>query len=253
MKKIVIANWKMKLNLAESIDLGKQYTAALSKETVGDREVVACANYVALTGLWEMFRNTPVRLGAQNTFWEEKGSYTGEIPPGTLEEAGCSHVLIGHSERRQYLLENYQMVHQKTKAVLADTNLIPVICVGETMDERENDKQDYVITDQLQQAFGGIRLLDNQQIIVAYEPIWAIGSGETITAEDAVTMHEIIHATLVDLFGIDTVQQKIRIVYGGSVTADNVQEFANLDNVDGLLVGGASLDAGEFTKIVTAL
>lgn len=253
MNKIVIANWKMKLSLAESLALGKEYAAAITTETAGTTEVVACANQVALTALAAAFKETPVRLGAQNVFWEEKGAYTGETSPSMLEEAGCSHVIIGHSERRQYLVENYQMIHQKTKAVLADTHLTPVVCVGETLAEREADKQDYVISDQLQQAFGGMRLLEGQQVVVAYEPIWAIGSGKTITADDAVTMHEIIHASLVDLFGIDTVKNTIRIVYGGSVTAENVHEFAQLGNVDGLLIGGASLNVTEFAAIVKAL
>lgn len=253
MKKMIIANWKMKLGLAESIALGKEYARVLTPETVGDKTVVACPNHVALAALQPVFNGSPVRLGAQNVFWEEAGAYTGEVAPGTLAEAGCTHVIIGHSERRQHLLENYQMIHQKTKAVLADTDMVPVVCIGETLAEREHDKQDYVLADQLQQALGGMRLLDSQQLIIAYEPIWAIGSGKVITPEDAITMHEIIHAVLVDLFGIDAVKNNIAVVYGGSVTRDNAKKFAALDNVDGLLIGGASLDAAEFADIVTAL
>ena len=249
-QKIVIANWKMRLGLAESIVLAKAYAEHIKTETV---EVVACASEIALTGVWEALRQGPVKLGGQNVFWEEKGEYTGEVSAKTLAEAGCSFVIIGHSERRMHLLENYEMIHQKLKAVLDHTSIIPILCVGETQREKEAGKTDYVILDQLQQSLGGIELLADKQLIVAYEPIWAIGSGHAIGPDDVNTMHEIIHASLVDLLGVDAAKKQVRVIYGGSVNAGNVASFRAIDNVDGFLVGTASVDVMEFAQIVNSL
>jgi len=249
-QKIVIANWKMRLGLAESVALARQYAAEVKTGAV---EVVACASEVALTAVGEVLKGSAIKLGAQNVFWEEKGEYTGEVAPQTLLEAGCAYVIIGHSERRQHLLENYQMVHQKLKAVLDHTTLVPIVCVGETLREKEAAKTDYVIADQLQQAFGGIVLVANQQIVVAYEPIWAIGTGNAIKPDDVNTMHEIIGASLVDLLGVDAAKKQARVIYGGSVSSNNVDSFRAIDNVDGFLVGGASMNAEEFAKIISSL
>lgn len=246
-QKIVIANWKMRLGLQESIDLAAQYAKKIKQDAV---TVVACTSEIALTAVGEKFKNSDIKLGAQNVFWESKGAYTGEISAEILAEAGCSYVIVGHSERRQYLLENYQMIHQKVKAVLSQDNLIPIICIGETLRDREEDKADYVITDQLQQALGGVRMLPQQKIIIAYEPIWAIGTGQSIKPADAQTMHEIIYASLVDIFGIDIVKNQIQVIYGGSVNNKNINGFVKLDNVDGFLVGTASLQTDEFSNII---
>jgi len=249
-QKIVIANWKMRLGLAESIALAGAYTAQVKTNVV---EVVVCASEIALVGMGEVLQQSNIKLGAQNVFWEEKGEYTGEVAAKTLVEAGCCFVIIGHSERRLHLLENYAMIHQKLKAVLDHTALIPILCVGETQKEKEAGKTDYVILDQLQQSLGGIELLANKQLIVAYEPIWAIGSGHAIGPDDVNTMHEIIYASLVDLLGVDAVKKQTRVIYGGSVNAGNVDSFRAIDNVDGFLVGTASVDANEFAQIVGAL
>jgi triosephosphate isomerase len=249
-QKIVIANWKMRLGLAESVALAQAYVAQVKTETV---EVAACASEIALTGVGEVLKQSHIKLGAQNVFWEEKGEYTGEVSAKTLAEAGCSFVIVGHSERRMHMLENYEMIHQKLKAVLDHTNMAPVLCVGETQREKEAGRTDYVILDQLQQSLGGIELLANRHLIVAYEPIWAIGSGHAIGPADVNNMHEIIHASLVDLFGVDAAKKQVRVIYGGSVNAGNVKSFGSIDNVDGFLVGTASMDATEFAQIVNAL
>jgi len=252
-QKIVIANWKMKLNIEESLNLAREYADILKNEDINEKEVVACPLEIALMEVGKILKNSPIKLGAQNVFWEDSGAYTGEVSAPILEEAGCKYAIIGHSERRGYLLENYEMIHQKIKAVLDHSEMIPVLCIGESLKDREQDKRDYVIIDQLQQSFGGIRLMPGQQIIVAYEPVWAIGTGQVIKPQDAENMHEIIIAALVDLFGVDDVKNYFRIIYGGSVNKENAKHFKALDNIDGLLVGGASLKTSEFLEIIKAL
>ncbi|MFA5318350.1 MAG: triose-phosphate isomerase [Patescibacteria group bacterium] len=252
-QKIIIANWKMKLNISGSLELARQYIEALGNGAINNTEVVVCPSEIVLTEVKNILKNSSIKLGAQNVFWEDAGAYTGEISAAILEEAGCDYVIIGHSERRGYLLENYEMIHQKIKAVLDHSKMIPVLCIGESLKDREQDKRDYVIIDQLQQSFGGIRLMPDQQIIVAYEPIWAIGTGQIIKPQDAENMHEIVIAALVDLFGIDEVKKQFRIIYGGSVNGKNAKHFQALDNIDGFLVGGASLKPEEFLEIIKAL
>lgn len=247
MNKIIIANWKMKLGIKKSLELVRQYASNIKSE---DKQIVICPSEIVLKDVSEIIKDSAIKLGAQNVFWEEKGSYTGEVSASMLAEVGCEYVIVGHSERRQYLLENYQMIHQKIKAVLTIKNLTPIICIGETLQDKEEDKRDYVITDQLQQALGGISLLAEQQLVIAYEPIWAIGTGQVIEPADAENMHEIIHVVLVDLFGIDIVKNQIRVIYGGSVNAENVKGFSDLDNIDGFLIGGASLKIDEFINII---
>jgi triosephosphate isomerase len=198
-------------------------------------------------------KGTSMKVGAQDVFWEEKGAYTGEVSPGMLKEAGCGYAIIGHSERRKYLLENYQMIHQEVKAVLNTKDLTPIVCIGEEAEERKTDKRDFVLVDQLQQALGGIQIFDKQQIIIAYEPIWAIGSGVAIEPEEAEYAHKIIKLALNEMFGMRKVSEHFRVIYGGSISGNNVKDFANLDGVDGLLVGGASLDEKEFYKIAKTM
>jgi triosephosphate isomerase len=249
--KIVIANWKMKLSLAETLELAKKMKDKFKGFQGGD--VVACPNFISLIDVGKALKGSPIKLGAQDVFWEDKGAYTGEISPNMLKEAGCGYVIVGHSERRKYLLENYEMIHQELKAVLSEDGLVPVVCIGEEAEERKTDRRDFVLVDQLQQALGGINLMGDQQVIIAYEPIWAIGSGVAIEPEEAEYAHKIIKIALRDMFGMKVVKNNFRIIYGGSISSKNVKEFADLEGVDGLLVGGASLDAGEFYKIARAI
>jgi triosephosphate isomerase len=192
-------------------------------------------------------------LGAQNVFWEGKGPYTGEVSPEMIKEAGCDYVIIGHSERREYLLENYEMIHKKLKAVLEMEKLTPIVCIGESWDERKTERRDFVLVDQLYQALSGIDLVDDQQIIIAYEPIWAIGSGLVIEPAEANYAHRIIKLTLNNMFGMREVQDHFSIIYGGSINSKNVKGFCKMENLDGLLVGGASLDAKELYKIARTI
>jgi triosephosphate isomerase len=192
-------------------------------------------------------------LGAQDCFWEGNGSYTGEVSPGMLLEAGAKYVIIGHSERRKFLNVNYEMIHRTIKAVLAVDDLTPIVCIGENWDERKTDRRDFVLYDQIQQSLSGVDISASQKVIVAYEPIWAIGSGTAIEPSEAEYAHKIIRLTLNDIFGLKVVEENFQIVYGGSISANNVKGFEDLENLDGLLVGGASLDAEEFYKVAKAI
>jgi triosephosphate isomerase len=250
-EKLVVANWKMKLTLAETVKLAK----AMKNKFKGFKGgiVAVCPNFISLTETGKIIKDSPLKLGAQSVFWEEHGAYTGEISASMLAQAGCEFVIVGHSERREYQLENYEMIHQKIKAVLNTDKLTPIVCVGENFSERKTDRRDFVLVHQLQQALGGVNILGREQVVIAYEPIWAIGSGVAIEPTEAEYAHKIIKLTLNDLFGPQIAANNFRIVYGGSISSKNVKGFVDLENTDGLLVGGASLDAEEFYKVAKAM
>jgi len=252
MNKIAIANWKMKISSKESLELAKKFKEKF-KDFKKKGDVVVCPSFVSLSDVVKASKSSCLKIGAQNVFWEEGGQFTGEISPVMLKDVGCEYVIIGHSERRKYLLENYEMIHQKVKAVLRAEGLIPIVCIGENSEDRKTDKRDFVLVDQLQQALAGISLLSNQQIVVAYEPVWAIGSGLVIEPEEADYAHKIIGIALNDIFGAEVASRNIRVVYGGSITSKNIKDFVGLENIDGVLVGGASLDADEFYKIAKTI
>jgi triosephosphate isomerase (TIM) len=249
MSKIIIGNWKMKKDLSTSVEDSSKFVEKF-KDFEQDKEVVLCPSFVALHGVGQAIKDSKIKLGAQDVFWESQGAYTGEVSPMSLVQAGAKYVIIGHSERRKYLLENYSMIHQKVRAVLDTQDLIPVVCIGEEMEDRKTDRRDFVLLNQLQQALGGIDIVaSGKKIIIAYEPVWAIGSGTVIEPSEATYAHKIIKLALDDMFGMKTVMESFQIIYGGSVTAENVSQFSNLENMDGLLVGGASLNPEEFRKI----
>lgn len=250
-EKIVIANWKMKLSLSEAQQLSRDF-----KEKFKDfkkQEVVICPDFISLSNTKKICKSSNIKFGAQDVFWEHTGAYTGEISAELIKEVGCEYVIVGHSERRKYQQENYSMIHQKVKAVLEVEGLIPVVCIGEEIEDRKSDRRDFVLLEQLQMALGGIKLFKNQKIIVAYEPVWAIGTGTTIEPSEADYAHKIIGIALKDLFGSAQSKDSFRVIYGGSISGKNVNEFVNLENIDGFLVGGASLKAAEFYKIAKAI
>lgn len=249
--KIIIANWKMKLGLAETINLAKKVKTKFKGLTSGT--IAICPNFISLLEVKKIFKGSGIKVGAQDVFWEGKGAYTGEISPSMLLEAECDYVIVGHSERRKFLTVNYEMIHRVTKSVLSVEDLIPIVCIGENWDERKTDRRDFVLFDQLQQALSGVDIVGNQQIIVAYEPIWAIGSGTAIEPNEAEYAHKVIKLTLNDMFGMKMVNKNFKIIYGGSINSRNVKGFVGLENLDGMLVGGASLDADEFYKVVKAI
>jgi len=250
-EKIIIANWKMQLSLQETIDLANKYKAKFAKFKKG--EVAICPNFISLLPVKTVLKGSNIKLGAQDVFWEEKGAYTGEVSPNMLKEAGCEFVIVGHSERRKHLRENYEYINRKVKTIIDSGNITPIICIGESWDERKTDRRDFVLTEQLQLALAGVDFMGDQQIIIAYEPIWAIGSGAAIESSEAEYAHKIIKLTLSQMFGMKIISGHFRIVYGGSISSKNVKEFADLENIDGLLVGGASLNAEEFYKVANVI
>jgi len=249
--RMIIANWKMKLTLKESVQLAKKVKTKF--KAFPEDSVALCPNFLSVTEIADILKDSNIHLGAQDVFWENIGAYTGEVSAPMLIEAGCEYVIIGHSERRKFLMENYEMIHKATKSVLDTEDLTPIVCIGENWDERKTDRRDFVLFDQLQQALSGLNIVGNQQIIIAYEPIWAIGSGTSIEPSEAEYAHKIIKLTLNDMFGMKIVNNNFKIIYGGSINSKNVKGFADLDNLDGLLVGGASLDVEEFYKVAKVI
>ncbi|MDO8581355.1 MAG: triose-phosphate isomerase [bacterium] len=246
-KKIVIANWKMSLTLRESIQLAKEVSA--ESANVKNVDVVLCPSFTALPSVGPLLPQT-VALGAQDVFWEEKGAYTGAIAPRLLTEMGCRYVLIGHSERRQYFQETDAMVNKKVLAALR-AGLIPVLCVGENNDERRNGQKDYVVMRQVAEAIRGVTLLGTQELIVAYEPVWVIGTGQAVSGDDAEHMSQVIRHTITDIIPPVTMESRCRVLYGGSVDAKNVADFTHRNVIDGVLVGGSSLKSSSFFGILS--
>ena len=244
-KKIVIANWKMQLTLKESVALAKEVVRGVT-ETSG--AIVLCPSFTALASVGALVHGK-IALGAQDVFWEAKGAYTGAIGPRLLVEMGCRYVLVGHSERRRYCGETDSMVNKKVLAALA-AGLIPVICVGETAEERREVRKDFVVMRQVAEAIRGVVLSGAQQLIIAYEPVWVIGSGQAVDPDDAEYMIQVIRHTLTDTIPPETLSRACRFLYGGSVDAKNVAAFTSRATIDGVLVGGASLNASAFFAMV---
>ena len=244
-KSLIIANWKMKLGLNQALDLAKSLKAV---EALG-KEIVICPSFASLFPVSQVLKNTELKLGAQDIFWEASGAYTGEVSASELRDVGCQFVIIGHSERRKYLGETDEIVHKKVKAALA-ADLVPIICVGETFDQRQAGAADYVLIQQVTKALEGIDLRPDQPVVVAYEPVWVIGTGQAIDPPQAGHVHQVIRQTLIDLFPLELVKNSFRIIYGGSVDRSNVSDFTNLENTSGVLVGNASLEAAEFIDLI---
>ncbi len=244
---IVIANWKMNLKAPERNRLVKEIIKGL--KSVEDVEVVLCPSFISLQEVGRLIKKAPLKLGAQDVFWEEKGAYTGEISPLMLEEMNCEYVIVGHSERRTYLGETQEMIHKKIRVALAES-LVPILCLGETFEERQQGDKDYVIINQLNSALEGLKLDPHQQMVIAYEPVWVIGSGQAVQPVEAKYVDRLIRQMLLDLFPFELIESNFRIIYGGSVDSSNVKAFLSEANMDGVLVGGASLKADEFVKII---
>jgi len=259
-KYYLIANWKMNLGISASLSLTREMKSNLLKARVASfLEFVICPTYPALLSVKEALGNMPIKLGAQDVFWAESGAYTGEVSASTLKELGVKYVIIGHSERRQYLKESNKMVNQKVKTVLFN-DLIPIICVGETFEERREGLKDSIITNQVVASLSEIILKPTQQIIIAYEPVWVIGSGQAVSPEEAEHTHLVIRQALFDLAyenhwpEIDSlIKQNIWLIYGGSVNEANVKDFLEKKAVEGLLVGTASLDAHKLFNLIKAI
>ena len=243
----------MNLSLAESGQLADDLVKFGQVLVRSETTVVLCPTHVALTLVAEKLKNCGMvnwQLGAQDIFWHEKGAYTGEVSGGELKEASCRYVLIGHSERREYLGETDEMINRKISVALK-TGLTPVVCIGETLDERREGRADLVIMTQLAKALQDIELTGQQQLLVAYEPIWVIGSGQAIGRAEAVHTAQVIRQALKDIFERhQSALERIQVIYGGSVESGNVSDFYEADVLVGVLVGGASLNAQKFISIV---
>jgi triosephosphate isomerase len=243
---IIAGNWKMNKTVGEALDLVKQLKASISG--VKGVEVVIAPPFTALFAVCQELMGSSISLAAQNLFWEEKGAYTGEVSPLMLREVGCQYVIIGHSERRQFFGETDETVNRKIKIAL-DQELKPIFCIGETLKEREEGKTFFVIERQIE---GGLKDLSEEKIqtlVIAYEPVWAIGTGKTATPEQAEEVHQFIRERFGRLYSRKSAEG-VRIQYGGSVTPENIKGLINQENIDGALVGGASLKAEVFSKIV---
>ncbi len=244
-KKVIAGNWKMNKLPNEAIELIEKLTP-LVKDT--DNEVVVCVPYIDLFYVLMQAQGTNIKVGAQNMHWEEKGAYTGEISGEMLSKMGVEYVIIGHSERRAYFAETDETVNKKIKAALS-YNLKPIVCVGESLEQREAGVAKDVITKQTELALAGIAPESLEKIIIAYEPIWAIGTGKTATKEDANETIKWIREKIVEIYG-QKIADGVIIQYGGSVKSSNAKDLFEMSDIDGGLVGGASLDAEEFAKIV---
>lgn len=244
-KPLIAGNWKMHKTIAEA----RTYTRGLRAllDTVKDREAVLCPPYTALTAVAEELKGSPMKLGAQNAHWEAKGAFTGEVATSMLKEVGCAYVIVGHSERRQYFGETDHTVNKRTLAVLA-AGLTPIVCVGELLQERESNTTFQVIERQLKVGLAGLQA--GSTIVIAYEPVWAIGTGKTATPDQAQEVHAFIRKGFAKITA-DAQAQSTQILYGGSIKPDNISALMKQPDIDGGLVGGACLEVESFVKLVT--
>jgi triosephosphate isomerase len=245
-KPIIAANWKMHKTVAESVDFSQR----LAKECEGleEREVIIAPPATALYAVSQVLKGSTVQLSAQNMHWEEKGAFTGEISAPMLADMGCQYILIGHSERRTLFGETNETVNKKLQAALK-FGIKPIVCVGETLEQRESEATFDIIKKQVKEGLNNISTGDIECVSIAYEPVWAIGTGKTATPELAEEVHQFIRETLSSGFG-EGVGAETAIIYGGSVTPKNIGELMNKPNINGALVGGASLDVESFTGII---
>ncbi|OGY93055.1 MAG: triose-phosphate isomerase [Candidatus Komeilibacteria bacterium RIFCSPLOWO2_02_FULL_48_11] len=246
---LIIANWKMKVSGDEALTLARQAVKATAKYK--SAEIVLCPGFTELAGVASAIKGSSLKLGAQDCFWEESGAFTGEISPQALFSYGASYVIIGHSERREHLAETGAMIRKKIFTAFR-VGLVPVLCIGESFSQRQEGQKEVALIQELHQALDGLWLTEAQRLVVAYEPVWVIGSGQAVSGDEAEHTHQVIKQTLYDLFPASVVQEQLRIIYGGSVDPENVAQFTIQPTVDGVLVGGASLDATVFTALVAA-
>ncbi|MBI3758193.1 MAG: triose-phosphate isomerase [Deltaproteobacteria bacterium] len=239
-------NWKMYKTPAEASAFFEKFRPLV--ERAEHREIVVCAPFPALPAAVEGVRGTRIRIGAQNLYWAKEGAFTGEISGPMIRATGATYVIIGHSERRQFFGETNETVLKRTLAAL-ETGLNPIVCLGERLEERESDRTEAVLREQFQRGTAGLDAEQFARIVIAYEPVWAIGTGKTATPEIAADAHGVIRAEASERYG-EKASSEIRILYGGSVKPDNVNILMAQPQIDGVLVGGASLDPGSFASIV---
>ncbi|SKA17538.1 triosephosphate isomerase [Trichlorobacter thiogenes] len=243
---LIAGNWKLFKTLAEATALVDELAPLIS--AVDDVEVVVAPVFTAISAVAKAAEKTVIKVAAQDCYWEEEGAFTGEVSPKLLKDAGCSHVIIGHSERRQYFGETEETVNRKTKAALK-AGLVVLLCVGETLAERESNATFSVIKTQVSGGLAGIPASDLAHVVIAYEPVWAIGTGKTASDAQAQEVHAFIRSLVAELYS-SSEADALRILYGGSVKPENVKGLMSQADIDGALVGGASLKAESFAGIV---
>lgn len=241
---IIAGNWKMNNTISEGRQLIEDIKAL---ELNSDVEAVVCVPFTFLSEAKNLVKDTNIKLGGQNMHYESQGAFTGEISPYMLKEIGVDYVIIGHSERRQYFNETDESVNKKIKKAL-EVGIKPILCVGESLEERENSIHERVVKNQVLKGLMGLKAEDLKDLVIAYEPIWAIGTGKTASSDDANKMLSFIRGVVKDEFG--PIAEEIRLQYGGSVKPSNVSELMNKSDIDGALVGGASLKAEDFAALV---
>jgi len=244
---IIAGNWKMNGLLKDARDLATGLRKELG-DNAGGPEVLVFPPFLALEAVHQILEGSPLKLGAQDVHWEAKGAFTGELSPAMLKEVGVGAVLLGHSERRHVMGETNEMINKKVKACLA-AGLLPVVCIGELLEERNMGVTREVVERQIAKGLEGLTPEDVSKLVLAYEPVWAIGTGKTATPRQAEEVHHYVRKLITQKSG-EAVGQGIRILYGGSVSPDNVKELMSEEDIDGALVGGASLKVDSFLKIV---
>ncbi len=245
-KPFIAGNWKMYKTISEAVSFTKQFKDLVSSIT--DRDILICASFTLIPALAKELEGSNIMLGAQNMYFEKEGAYTGEVSPVQLLDAGAKYVILGHSERRHIIGESDELINKKLKAALS-FGLLPILCVGELLEEREAGKTESVVKTQIVEGFKGITEEEALKVTIAYEPVWAIGTGKTATPEDADSVHGYIRTILSDIYS-KKAAESIRIQYGGSVKPENIDSLMAKENIDGALVGGASLKVESFERIV---
>ncbi len=250
MRKYLIAgNWKMNKTLEESEELMKGLLSKIKQ--YDDRDILVCPPFTSLSGVSRLLEDSRVKLGGQNLHFEEKGAYTGEISGEMLKAVGCDYVILGHSERREYFGETDEIV--RTKILRAkEEGLIPILCLGERLDERENGITEEVVTKQLTNCLKDVPLSSAGELVIAYEPVWAIGTGKTATPEQAQEVHALLRGIAGNMYN-DAIRDGIQILYGGSMNANNAQSLLSQPDIDGGLIGGASLKIDDFVVIIESI
>ncbi len=245
-KPMIAGNWKLHKTLEESGQLATELAQQLS--TINDRDIVIAPVFTALAHVSEKITNSPIQLAAQNCYPAETGAFTGEVSPALLKDAGCTYIISGHSERRQLLNETNQFINQKVSATI-NAGLGAILCIGETLQERETHQMLEILTSQVKEGLAGITAEQMTKVVIAYEPVWAIGTGVTASDEQAQEAHAFIRGLLQGLYNQE-IAEATRILYGGSVKPNNVDGLMAQSDIDGALVGGASLKAEDFIRIV---
>lgn len=247
-RKLIAGNWKMNLTYKESEKLAKEITAKIEKKELSKVDVLLCPTFVSLGIVNKTIKDTEIKLGAQNISYENNGAFTGEISAEILKSVGCEYVIIGHSERRSYFHETNAVINKKIKKAI-EFNLKPVFCVGESLIEREDEIYEGIIEKQITEGLTGIDEGQISEIVIAYEPVWAIGTGLNATPDQASQIHSFIRTVIQKLYNEKTANEML-ILYGGSVNEKNSAEMLSADGIDGALIGGASLKSEDFSMIV---